>query len=67
MIALKRQKLGNHTITKFLSLIDFLKSRGGRMTTYPPYPFKTEALSVFNKYCSRFVSFLTGLTCVNMI
>ena len=41
MIAIKPQKLDNHTITKFLLFIDFLKSRGGRVnsqTTYPYYP-----------------------------
>lgn len=31
MIALKPQKLDNHTITKFLLLIDFLKSRGAKI------------------------------------
>mgnify|MGYP003636822724 CR=1 FL=1 len=36
MIALKRQKLDNHTITKFLLLFDFLKSRGGRMIVELP-------------------------------
>ncbi len=31
--ALKRQKLDNHTITKFLLLFDLLISRGGRVRT----------------------------------
>jgi len=31
MIVLKPQKLDNHTIIKFLLLIDLLKSRGGRI------------------------------------
>ena len=39
MIALKIQKLDNHTITKLLLLFDILKSRGGRTTNRSAFPF----------------------------
>lgn len=58
MIALKLQKLDNHTIIKFLLLIDLLKSRGGRILIYLPNIFNINTLPIFIKWSSRIGLFL---------